>query len=49
MLEQRARDPGAAADVRLEPYPDRLLDDLPSPAAGPEEAVEERERSASRS
>ena len=44
MLEQRARDPIAAVDAHLEPYPDLLLDDLASPAAGPEETVEERER-----
>jgi RNA polymerase sigma-70 factor (ECF subfamily) len=44
MLEQRARDPGAAVDAHLEPYPDLLLDDVATPAAGPEETVEERER-----
>ena len=44
MLEQRSRNPAAAADTHLEPYPDLLLDDVPSPAAGPEETVEERER-----
>jgi RNA polymerase sigma-70 factor (TIGR02960 family) len=44
MLEQRARGPATAVDAHLEPYPDALLDDLPSPAAGPDEIVEERER-----
>jgi RNA polymerase sigma-70 factor (ECF subfamily) len=44
MLEQRARDPVAAVDSHLEPYPDLLLDGVASPAAGPEETVEERER-----
>lgn len=44
MLEQRSRDPGIAADAHLEPYPDMLLDDVPSPAAGPDDIVEERER-----
>ena len=44
MLEQRARDPIAAVDSHLEPYPDLLLDGVASPAAGPEETVEERER-----
>jgi RNA polymerase sigma-70 factor, ECF subfamily len=44
MLEQRARDPIAAVDSHLEPYPDVLLNDLASAAAGPEEMVEERER-----
>ena len=39
-----AASPAAAVDAHLEPYPDRLLDELPSPAAGPEETVEERER-----
>ena len=44
MLEQRRREPGAAVDAHLEPYPDRLLEDVPSPALGPEETVEERDR-----
>jgi len=44
MLEQRGRDPSAPVDARLEPYPDVLLDNVASPAAGPEETVEERER-----
>ena len=44
MLEQRARDPAATVDAHLEPYPDLLLADVASPAAGPEEIVEEREQ-----
>jgi RNA polymerase sigma-70 factor, ECF subfamily len=44
MLEQRVCDPGVAVDAHLEPYPDRPLDDVASPAPGPEELVEERER-----
>jgi RNA polymerase sigma-70 factor (ECF subfamily) len=44
MLEQRGRDPGAAVDAHLEPYPDALLDDIASVAPGPEEQAEERER-----
>jgi RNA polymerase sigma-70 factor (ECF subfamily) len=43
MLEQRARNPAAAIDGRLEPYPDRLLEELPSQEPGPEALVEERE------
>jgi RNA polymerase sigma-70 factor (ECF subfamily) len=42
-LEQQARDPIAAVDAHLEPYPDLLLD-IASTAAGPEEMVEESER-----
>src|SRR4029079_6165384 len=34
MLEQRARDPVAAVDSHLEPYPDLLLNGLASPEAG---------------
>jgi RNA polymerase sigma-70 factor (ECF subfamily) len=44
MLEQRRRDPAATLDSHLEPYPDLLLTDVPSPAAGPDEVVEEREQ-----
>jgi RNA polymerase sigma-70 factor (ECF subfamily) len=44
MLEQRDRDASAAVDAHLEPYPDRLLAEVASPALGPEETVEERER-----
>jgi RNA polymerase sigma-70 factor (ECF subfamily) len=41
MLEQHRAAPDAGE--RLQPYPDHLLDDLPSPAPSPETAVEERE------
>jgi RNA polymerase sigma-70 factor (ECF subfamily) len=44
MLEQRARDPVVAVDSHLEPYTDLLLEGVASPAAGPEETVEEHER-----
>jgi RNA polymerase sigma-70 factor (ECF subfamily) len=44
LLERRSRDSGAAVDAHLEPYPDRLLEDVPSPAPGPEETVEDRDR-----
>jgi RNA polymerase sigma-70 factor (ECF subfamily) len=44
LLEQRRREPGAALDAHLEPYPDALLDDIASVAPGPEEQAEERER-----
>jgi RNA polymerase sigma-70 factor, ECF subfamily len=44
MLEQRAREPAAAVDSHLDPYPDQLLADVASAAAGPEETVEEREQ-----
>lgn len=44
MLEQRSREHGRAVDAHLEPYPDRLLEELPSPALGPEDAVEQRDR-----
>ena len=43
MLEQRGRTTAAVVDAHVEPYPDRRLDDLPSPAQGPEATVEERE------
>jgi RNA polymerase sigma-70 factor (ECF subfamily) len=43
MLEQRARRDAASIDSRLEPYPDRLLEQVPSPDAGPAEVVEARE------
>ena len=42
MLEQRRRSP-ASFDAHLEPYPDRLLEELTSPDPGPETAVESRE------
>lgn len=44
MLERRGRDAAAVPDARLEPYPEVLLDTLPSPMPGPEEAVEAREQ-----
>lgn len=43
MLEQRSRNTAAAVDAHLEPYPDRLLEDIPSPVHGPESVLEERE------
>jgi RNA polymerase sigma-70 factor (ECF subfamily) len=43
MLEQRGRTATAAIDAHVEPYPDRLLDDMPSPDRGPEATVEARE------
>jgi DNA-directed RNA polymerase specialized sigma24 family protein len=42
MLVQR-RDRGAPADAHLQPYPDRLLDELPTSHAGPEELATTRE------
>ena len=42
MLERRQQNP-AAFDAHLEPYPDRLLEDLPAPDPGPEAALESRE------
>ena len=42
-LEQRARHDAAVIDARLEPYPDRLLEQVPSPDAGPAKVVEARE------
>jgi RNA polymerase sigma-70 factor (ECF subfamily) len=41
MLEQRRAAPDARAT--LQPYPDRLLEDLVSPGPGPEAVIEERE------
>jgi RNA polymerase sigma-70 factor (ECF subfamily) len=43
MLEQHARHASLTVDAHLEPYPDRLLDDLPSPERGPDAVVEARE------
>lgn len=43
MLDQRGRHDAARVDARLEPYPDRLLEELPAPEAGPESTVEARE------
>ena len=42
MIDQR-RDPSARADVHLQPYPDRLLDELPGTHPGPEELTTTRE------
>jgi RNA polymerase sigma-70 factor (ECF subfamily) len=41
MLEQRGRQ--ASPDAHLEPYPERMLEELPSGEPGPEAVVEERE------
>lgn len=43
MLEQRARQAAVTADFYLEPYPDRLLDEIPSREPGPDAVIEERE------
>ena len=43
MLEQRSRHAAATVDAHLEPYPERLLDELPSPERGPDAVVEARE------
>src|SRR5262249_7362748 len=43
MLEQRKRHVGTAVDAHLEPYPERLLEQLPSPERGPDAVVEARE------
>src|SRR6266545_839740 len=42
MLERARRLP-AAVDAHLEPYPDRLLEQIPSREPGPETVIEERE------
>jgi RNA polymerase sigma-70 factor, ECF subfamily len=42
MIEQR-RDTNAPADAHLQPYPDRLLDELPTPHPGPEELTAAKE------
>jgi RNA polymerase sigma-70 factor (ECF subfamily) len=39
-LEQRGRQP--SPDARLEPYPERMLEELPSREPSPEAVVEER-------
>jgi RNA polymerase sigma-70 factor, ECF subfamily len=41
MLEQRKR--AAAVDAHLEPYPERLIEELPSTERGPDALVESRE------
>jgi RNA polymerase sigma-70 factor (ECF subfamily) len=43
LLEQRQRRLAATVDAHLDPYPDRLLEELPSREPGPEAVVEERE------
>ena len=43
MLEQRARRAAVTVDAHLEPYPERLLEELPSPERGPEAIAEARE------
>jgi RNA polymerase sigma-70 factor (ECF subfamily) len=43
MLEQRGRNPASSPDARLEPYPDRLLEQIPSETPGPDAVIEERE------
>ena len=42
MIEQR-RDPAAYAGAHLQPYPDRLFEDLPAPQPGPHEVASIRE------
>src|SRR5437867_4427873 len=43
MLEWRSRQATQAVDSHLKPYPDRLVEELPSPERGPESIVEARE------
>jgi RNA polymerase sigma-70 factor (ECF subfamily) len=43
LLERRSRDAAAGVDANLEPYPDRLLDEIPSREPCPEALLEERE------
>jgi RNA polymerase sigma-70 factor (ECF subfamily) len=43
MAEQRGRHTSAAVDARLQPYPDRLLEELPSAQRGPHAEVEAQE------
>jgi RNA polymerase sigma-70 factor (ECF subfamily) len=43
MIEQRRRDRAAHVDAHLEPYPDRLLDELRAPGRGPDEEALARE------
>ena len=42
-LEQRKRHAAATIDAHLEPYPELLLEELPSPERGPDALIEERE------
>jgi RNA polymerase sigma-70 factor (ECF subfamily) len=43
ILEQRKRQPAATVDAHLEPYPQRLVEELPSEERGPYAVVEARE------
>jgi RNA polymerase sigma-70 factor, ECF subfamily len=43
MLEQRARDAAATVDKHLEPYPDLVLEEIPSGEPGPDAVLEQRE------
>ena len=43
MLEQRSQRTASSFDEHLEPYPDRILEELPAPGLGTEAALEERE------
>ena len=43
MLEQRDRRVAATVDAHLEPYPDRLFEEIPSHDPGPEAVIEQRE------
>jgi RNA polymerase sigma-70 factor, ECF subfamily len=43
MIEQRDRRQAASVDAHLSPYPDRLLEELPSTEESPEATVEARE------
>lgn len=44
LIEQRGRATAASVEAHLEPYPDRLLAELPSSQPGPEAETEARER-----
>jgi RNA polymerase sigma-70 factor (ECF subfamily) len=43
LLEQRNREAAVSVDAHLEPYPDRLLEALPSGEPGPDAVIVERE------
>jgi RNA polymerase sigma-70 factor, ECF subfamily len=43
MLERRGRQEAVSVDGHLDPYPDRLLEEIPSREPGPDAVVEERE------
>ena len=49
LIEQRARQAAVSVDAHLEPYPDRLLEEIPSPEPGPEAVIESGRESRSRS